>query len=155
MLPDLPLSVCLRFVLDGIVDAVRRFVWVEAWQFQCCGDPFSIGSTVHWDLGPADGEWIARLLGPDRAKQVRLVEEHHEGPDTSPVEGVVKAIAAVTCSRILADDPDYPGEQVWVPMPGSATIRDVVESDPWEPESPPQTTFDGWIVELEIDPIHA
>ena len=25
-------------------------VWVDAWQMQCCGDPFAVGSSVEWTL---------------------------------------------------------------------------------------------------------
>ena len=28
--------------------AVRALVWVDAWQQECCGDPFAIGDAVTW-----------------------------------------------------------------------------------------------------------
>ncbi|WP_408662885.1 DUF6578 domain-containing protein, partial [Jatrophihabitans sp.] len=27
---------------------VRAFVWVDAWQQQCCGETFRLGSEIHW-----------------------------------------------------------------------------------------------------------
>ena len=36
-------------------DGVRLTVWIEDWQHECCGEPFSIGETLHWTLGePAE-----------------------------------------------------------------------------------------------------
>lgn len=34
-------------------------VWVDAWQMQCCGDPFAVGSRVAWTLSEPDREWLA------------------------------------------------------------------------------------------------
>lgn len=39
-------------------------VWVDEWQYACCGDPFTVGDRVTWTLGPADQAFLAPLLGP-------------------------------------------------------------------------------------------
>ena len=28
----------------------KMTAWLEDWEWQCCGDPFSIGSEVEWEL---------------------------------------------------------------------------------------------------------
>ena len=39
-------------------------VWVDEWQYACCGDPFTVGDRVTWTLGAADLAFLAPLLGP-------------------------------------------------------------------------------------------
>lgn len=38
-------------------------VWVDSWQFECCGDDFAVGDRVRWTLQPADLEFLAPPLG--------------------------------------------------------------------------------------------
>lgn len=38
-------------------------VWVDSWQYECCGDPFAVGDRVRWTLRPADLEFLAPPLG--------------------------------------------------------------------------------------------
>ena len=136
------------------------YVWVSAWQQQCCGPNFGLGSNVTWQVVPSGGEdhWITTLLGPDWGDAVRYVEDHHE---TEPAErlrevhGVVRSIRVITCDRVLQQAPaGGPDRPVWMPVPGSGRLRQVELADPWEPEQGmdgPEQSFDGWIVELEID----
>jgi hypothetical protein len=46
---------------------MKMTVWEEDWQMQCCGDPFSLGTSVTWTLDKADRDWLASVLGDDRA----------------------------------------------------------------------------------------
>jgi len=43
-----------------------------------------------------------------------------------------------------------------MPIRGSSTLKEVAVADKWSPERPDelrsQIVFDGWIVELELDP---
>jgi hypothetical protein len=32
----------------GQTQCVGMMVWVDGWQMQCCGDPFSVGSADGW-----------------------------------------------------------------------------------------------------------
>lgn len=72
-------------------------VWVDAWQMQCCGEQFGVGSHVPWTFADADAEWIAQVLGSGIA--VDAAEEHHGGvPDGTPeTTGTVTAVSAVHC----------------------------------------------------------
>lgn len=38
-------------------------VWVDEWQYACCGEPFAVGDRVSWTLHPADLEFLAPVLG--------------------------------------------------------------------------------------------
>src|SRR5690349_3216013 len=53
-------------------------VWVDAGLWACCGDPFSVGSTVHMELSddPAP-HWLAERLPPGVVERVTHVEDHH------------------------------------------------------------------------------
>lgn len=138
---------------------MKTYVWVDAWQQQCCGEPFGVGSTVHWNVTPEDevSEWTKKLLGEEWGRRVEFHEEHHTGEDepTSSLSGLVKSIKVVTCDRELKENDGIgPKGLVWMPVPASGRLREVEVADPWEPEPNPEehsTTFDGWIVELEVD----
>ena len=74
-------------------------LWVDAWQMQCCGEPFRLGSQVAWTVGEADPDWLAAVLGAETAPGVGGAEEHHGGipEDTEPTTGIVTRISAVHC----------------------------------------------------------
>jgi hypothetical protein len=65
-------------------------VWVDSWQMQCCGDPFSRSSTLAWTLRDADPDWfdaIHRNGGPDSGRPLPLrVPGQRCGP-SCPVRG--------------------------------------------------------------------
>ena len=54
-------------------------VWVDNWQMQCCGEPFSVGQQVSWTLGDVDQDWLMAMLGADAQVSVDAAEEHHGG----------------------------------------------------------------------------
>jgi hypothetical protein len=76
---------------------VRLTVWIDDWQHECCGQPFSIGSTLHWTLGEPD-ESVGLLFGPDLSVHVDREEDRHyvlteiDAPETV---GTVTAIRSV------------------------------------------------------------
>jgi hypothetical protein len=132
---------------------VRAFVWVDAWQQQCCGETFRVGSEIHWH-GHRTMErksWITTLLGPEWADAVEYEENHHGPPDElNPLvelHGMVRSIRVVTCDgKAKPNSTDFSG----VPIPGSGRLQMVEVADPWKPEPPAQARgmFSGWIVEL-------
>jgi hypothetical protein len=91
-------------------------VWVDAWQMQCCGEPFRRGSRVSWTLGTVDSERIHALLGA-HGQHVDAEEHHHGGvpEDTEPTQGTVTRITAV----FFRDGP------------GGGSLRDVNLADGW------------------------
>ncbi len=65
---------------DGGNTGAVLTVWMDAWQLQCCGQPFNVGSTIDWTLAaPSDREFLASVLGDDLAGTVTHHEEHHGG----------------------------------------------------------------------------
>jgi hypothetical protein len=73
-------------------------VWVDSWQMQCCGDPFSVGQQVSWTLSDADQDWLMTMLGADAQVTVDAAEEHGGLPEETPrTTGIVSRIAAVHC----------------------------------------------------------
>ena len=76
-------------------------VWVPAWEMECCGYPFEVGSTVSWILND--------VLGEDEADRITHAYNHHdpEAIDAPPVNGIVRSIDAVfrRFARASDDDP--------------------------------------------------
>ena len=87
-------------------------VWVDAWQMQCCGEPFGVGSRVSWALAERDPGWVTAVLGAGVI--VDAAEDHHGGvPDgTPPTAGTVTAVSAVHCRPAPA-----PGQSGQAPRP--------------------------------------
>ncbi len=102
-------------------------LWVDAWQVQCCGEPFRLGSPVAWTVREADPDWLEAVLGAKAASGVDGAEEHHGGlPEhTEPVRGVVTRIWAVHCR--YAPRPGDP--RALYPVPGSGVLTDVDSAD--------------------------
>ncbi len=125
------------------------YVWVEAWQQQCCGSDFQIGSTVQWQVRRADRqEWLERLLDTDWSTTVHYSEDHHLDNHNGTLTGVVADINVLTSDRVLGDAPGDVTGRAMVPVPGSGRLREVTVADRWQPP-PPNGSFDGWIVRLE------
>jgi hypothetical protein len=106
-------------------------VWVDAWQVQCCGEQFGIGSRVSWTLARANAKRLAQLLGSDVA--VDAAEEHHGGvPDGTPeTAGTVTAISTVHCRSA----PRAGGDQrVLHPVPSSTVLTPVTTADGRTPD---------------------
>ena len=81
-------------------------IWVDAWQMQCCGELFSVGSRVAWTLAKADPDRLTPLLGA--SVTIDAAEEHHGGvPDATPrTKATVTAISAVHCQHAPAPGGD-------------------------------------------------
>lgn len=115
-------------------------MWVDAWQLQCCGDPFSVGGRVAWTLRdlPAGGAY-ADVAGRETAARLTQAEEHHGGvpEDAAPVHGTVRGITAVH-GRFGGDQRWAPGERVRV---SEADGSDAVEG----------LLLSGYVVDLDAD----
>ncbi len=138
----------------GEVIGESLLVWVDAWQIQCCGDPFAVGSRVKWTLyEESDRDWLTSVLGDDLARQVTHGEEHHGGlPDDAPTtSGLVARIRAVSCK--FGPDPTSvsAAAPVHIPIPGTADVVDVPEADGWYAEAEGRR-FNGYLVDVERSP---
>ncbi|MFD7156610.1 DUF6578 domain-containing protein [Kribbella sp. NPDC059898] len=125
-------------------------VWVDAWQMQCCGDPFAVGALVQWTLyEQSDKDWLNAVVGADLGGEVTHREEHHDDPADGAVTtvGRVQRIRAVSCK--FGPDPDNvgAGTPVNIPIPGTGWLADVTEADGWYPETA-GLAFNGYLVDL-------
>ena len=94
----------------GHTGQVDVTVWMDDWQFDCCGEPFGIGSEVSWTIGPANSDLLTDMLGTDTGVAIDAFEDHHstglpEG--TPPTRGTVLAIKGAYCrfERRNGNDP--------------------------------------------------
>lgn len=86
------------------VTAVTTRVWLDTWEWACCGDPFGVGDEV--DLlvrtrtpSPA----FIQSVGPELAATIDAIESHHQETPSTPedrVQGRVRGIHAVVQEHI-------------------------------------------------------
>ena len=121
-----------------------RVVWVTAWEFQCCGEPFGVGDSVTWTVdSDVDRDWLSAAIG-DAADLVTDAEVHHVGVGLSELHGTVRDITAAWCH--YAAFPPRTG--ALYPVPGSQVFEQRTRADGWEHESA-ERVFLGYIVEVE------
>src|SRR3954464_2906586 len=74
-------------------------VWLSDWEWQCCGEPFSVGNEVAWGLVPlpTDDQYLVGVLGAEVAAGLTHRETHHADEDERPVPTRVRieSISAV------------------------------------------------------------
>ena len=139
-----------------LVPGARLTVHVEAWQQQCCGEDFRVGSTVRWTVQPGGPEptWIGGLLGPAWGSRVGWHEEHHVPDDRA--RALVARVRTIW--ELDYDLEPIPGEsRAYQPTPGTGRLTRVISIDPWGPHprrtrGAPVHHLDGWIVEVTVLP---
>ncbi len=126
-------------------------VWLENWEWQCCGEPFALGSEVLWDLVPADDEfrsWLGTPLGAAVVGSITHYETHHgNGKDVNPTStrGRVDSIDAVYWQ--LAPRPGG-DPRVLYPVAGTGALESRERADGREPETDGGPSFGGYIVDF-------
>ena len=129
-----------------------RRVWVSAWEMQCCGEPFQLGSTVSWTVTAPSPNRTASVLPHQEDTAITDVEGHHfvrEEWDGHELHGTVRAIQAVVgrFTRSAAH------QQLYEPVPASAILTSLSEADgeeskiPWHPHN--ELRFVGYLVDVE------
>ncbi|RFA17136.1 hypothetical protein B7R22_00945 [Subtercola boreus] len=119
------------------------FIWVDGWQHECCGDPFSVGDDVTWAVNGADKKWLSATLGTGLAESIRYSEEHHDGPTSRTVNATVLGIKAAHCSYGTPD----PQMKISRPVVGS-TVLQAMTSTPSETPRLAKKDFAGYIVSV-------
>ncbi len=123
---------------------MERIVWVQDWQIQCCGDPFTLGQRVSWTLsGELDRDYLASVLGEEAAARITDYADHHETRATTLIEGTVLSIDAVWC-RFAPRGWDILS---LYPVPGTTLIKPRTSGDGWEEERR-SLSFVGYVVTL-------
>ena len=126
-------------------------VWLEDWEWQCCGEPFAVGAEVEWGLVPVSSESRSYLIDPLGAKVVAGIthcETHHEGEDDEqpiPTRGRVKSIVAAYWQLAPRRNED---PRVHYPVAGTGILEPRETADGWEPEIEGGSRFEGYIVTL-------
>ncbi|MFI2259397.1 DUF6578 domain-containing protein [Streptomyces tubercidicus] len=123
-------------------------VWLDDWQMQCCGDPFSIGSEVSWTLIDPKDEWLTDVLGAELADTVDAAEDRHLGAPkgATPTVATVTAISAVHCR--FAPRPGSPTGTLY-PVPDTGILTTITSADGWTPNRE-NREFIGYLVEVEV-----
>ncbi len=123
---------------------MERTVWVQDWQMQCCGHPFTIGQRVSWSTSKeVDREYLGAVLGAQAPVQIMDYEDHHNMGATTLIEGTVGSIEAVWC-RFAPQGRDFLS---FYPVPGTTKIESRNSADGWE-EDVGNLFFVGYVVKL-------
>ncbi len=114
-------------------------LFYEAWQMQCCGDPFAVGDKVGWTC-----------IEPREYKNAHGIildfEEEHHGFATHSISGTV--------TQIIAERSEFPKGKRVVYYPQAKTIQEEIsKADGREKDFPDdeetERTFWGYIVTLK------
>lgn len=72
-------------------------VWLTEWEWECCGDPFSLGDEVDFGIESRTAHpSLVDVLGPQVITTVDAMESHHVEEFPDRVRGRVVAVYAVT-----------------------------------------------------------
>jgi DNA-binding transcriptional MerR regulator len=77
---------------------VEGAIWVDAWQLQCCGEPFAVGLKVAWTLTPAPRDGVTVLLGG--SVSLDGAEEYHARVDLTLKPGQRFTVCLMDAMRI-------------------------------------------------------
>ncbi|WP_203745984.1 DUF6578 domain-containing protein [Actinoplanes cyaneus] len=117
-------------------------VWIDRADWNCCGEPFRLGSRVTWELRrDIDKRWLEEAVGPDTAARVDAYQYHHAdtGMVIEPTNGTVARIQAVH---------GRPDPQTGTAR-GSGVLTELGEADRGTPDRG-DLTFEGFLVNLEL-----
>lgn len=124
----------------------RLTIWVDAWQQECCGVPWTIGSRVSWTLAEVGEDHRLESLFPADAAVVIDAREEHHGADADDNERTNGAVIAVRGVQVR-HEPTLGGNDLQ-PVPGSATLTALTHSNGEELR---WDGFVGYLVELDAD----
>lgn len=112
-------------------------VLYEGWQMQCCGQPFSIGDIVRWDVFAFN----KTLTDVNQAIEY-IYDAHYETSDGLLIlQGTIHQISAIYTKY------KSPADNSRLLIPVSSLLRSVVKADGYEAEIDGMT-FNSYIVVL-------
>jgi hypothetical protein len=127
-------------------------VWISDWQWECCGEPFSVGDSIEWGLLPETSDGRASLTGPlgvDVADAITHFYEAHpdEDDEQQPIAtpGRIESVEAVYWQYASRPGSD---SRTRYPVEGSGVTEPRSKVDGWESERPDRREFVGYIVSL-------
>jgi hypothetical protein len=124
---------------------VTKIIWMEGWEFECCGEQFEVGSRVRWILGVVDRlgkDRFVALLGEAEASRLTHYETHH-GPHDDEV--LTYATGKVAAIKAIYQSYDDKGRLV----EGSAYAKDRASAVKFENEEVNGPRFRGYLIDLE------
>ncbi|MGK9147873.1 hypothetical protein KXS11_09640 [Plantibacter flavus] len=78
--------------------AIRR-IWLNSWEWDCCGEPFRPGDTMDFAVTSPPPDWLAEYLGA-AASEVAAVESHHEEGGDQRWSGTVRGVSSVATPHL-------------------------------------------------------
>ncbi|MFB7755685.1 DUF6578 domain-containing protein [Streptomyces sp. NPDC056121] len=118
-------------------------IWVDDWQIQCCGENFTPGDVVSWQLLEIDPEDYAGVVGSERAAEINFREEHH-GQEEGKASALLRVLTVteVHCRYAV---PSGSTSNVQHPVPGTTVLVPVKGADGWA-DARPGVSFAGYLV---------
>lgn len=101
-------------------------VWLDSWEWSCCGTPFGAGDTAHLNVDRPINAALADLLGPDLAHTIDAVESHHEDGGANRLSGSVTAVRGAVVDYIERRVP-----RKRPPLSDDAASREFRSADGW------------------------
>ena len=122
-------------------------VWMDGWQLECCGEPFTVGQQVSWSVHESDREWLEKMLGVESAREIGWAEDHHGSitEDETSLSGIVISIRVV---HQRYEPVPGQGSRNLYPVTGSATLTSI-QSTGQHGRVPDGRQLVGYVVELE------
>ncbi len=118
----------------------KSAIYYPAWQMQCCGKPFRVGSKILWTC--------YRTKSVRNGTAIFFYEEHHLG-QTHCVNGTVTRITAEMCESPKAEGKLTRDKMIY---------NELSDANGWESERPDdestRRSFMGYIVELKDVTFH-
>lgn len=121
-------------------------MWLDAWEMDCCGDPFAVGDTVEWTVASPDPAWLLRVYGEEAGGLTDVVDRHETRDACYELRGVVRRIRAGHVHLV----PSSPGQGGRV-LPAGGVLRDVRQATRFAP-APSGREHSGFLVDLEVTP---
>ena len=69
----------------------EEVVWIDAWQMQCCGNAFEIGSIIEWDVV----QWTFEYPPVVGIGKIDYYYDHHNDGEVLHMKGIVTDIFCV------------------------------------------------------------
>lgn len=123
-------------------------VYLDDWEWDCCGDPFTVGDRVTLQVRDASAA-LRALLGGTLGAHIDAAESHHEiDPDDPPARGlvgVVRSIVGVAVDHTEHREPRLPAPTPIAPpqMPVDGGVWLAVNPVSERPDTIVSTPVDG------------
>lgn len=121
-------------------------IWIDQWEYQCCGNPISTGDVVELTLFETDWPepWTPALAAP-----VQLAASHH----VPPPESYHLRVRVGRLFEARAKREQRPGDEAWPLIAGSAEVQQVGVMRVWDEDWQPALHGgdpEGWVLDVTV-----